>query len=162
MRVPLPFLAMRRSLIPFAALALLLGACQQDVVVNTPTTPPSEGFVRSSETPAPTSTNTVDAVPERDLRVDSTSRPLWLRQRIQTILATRKRNPVIRIMRYQYGGETVYYESAPCCDQQSTVYDTKGAVVCHPEGGITGKGDGQCANFTKRRTNELLVWQDPR
>ena len=155
---------MRSFATPFfaAALGLLLTACQQDVVVNTPTTPPAEGFVSEPNTPAPTSTNTVDAVPERDLRVDSTARPLWLRQRIQTILNERKRNPVIRIMRYQYGGQTVYYESAPCCDQQSTVYDTKGAVVCHPEGGITGKGDDQCANFTKRRTNELLVWQDPR
>jgi hypothetical protein len=158
----LPSAPMRRSLLPFTMLALLLGACQQDVVVNTPTTPPSEGFVRNTDTPAPTSANTVDALPTRDMRLDSTARPLWLRQRIQGILATRKRNPVIRIVRYQYGGETVYYESAPCCDQQSTVYNNKGEVLCHPEGGITGKGDGECANFDKRKTNEMLVWQDPR
>jgi hypothetical protein len=152
---------MRRSLIPFTALALLLSACQQDVVVNTPTTPPSETFV-SDDTRAPTSTNTVDAVPARDMRLDSMARPQWLRQRIQNILATRKRNPIIRISRYQFEGETVYYETAPCCDQQSTVYDVQGKVLCHPEGGITGKGDGKCANFEKRRTNEQLVWQDPR
>jgi hypothetical protein len=152
---------MRRSLIPLTALALLLSACQQDVVVNTPTTPPSETFV-SDDTRAPTSTNTVDAVPARDMRLDSMARPQWLRQRIQNILATRKRNPIIRISRYQFEGETVYYETAPCCDQQSTVYDVQGKVLCHPEGGITGKGDGKCANFEKRRTNEQLVWQDPR
>jgi hypothetical protein len=81
---------MRRSFIPFAALALLLGACQQDVVVNTPTTPPSEGFVSERDTPAPTSANTVDEVPDRDMRMDTLARPQWLRQRIQTILATRK------------------------------------------------------------------------
>lgn len=153
---------MRLLLIPFTALALLLSACQQDVVVNTPTTPPSEGFVRDAGTPAPTSTNTVDAVPARDMRLDSTARPQWLQSRIQNILATRKRNPIIRISRYQYEGETVYYETAPCCDQQSTVYNLEGKILCHPEGGITGKGDGKCANFQKRRTNEQLVWQDPR
>jgi hypothetical protein len=153
---------MRRSFIPFAALALLLGSCQQDVVVNTPTTPPSEGFVSGRDTPAPTSANTVNEVPDRDMRMDTLARPQWLRQRIQTILATRKRNPIIRIVRYQYNDQTVYYESAPCCDQQSTLYDVKGGILCHPEGGITGKGDGKCANFDKRRTNEQLVWQDPR
>ncbi len=153
---------MRRSFIPFAALALLLGACQQDVVVNTPTTPPAEGFVSQPNTPAPTSANTVDAVPARDMRLDSAARPQWLQNRIQGILATRKRNPVIRISRYQFEGETVYYESAPCCDQQSTLYDAEGKILCHPEGGITGKGDGKCGNFAKRRTNEQLVWQDPR
>ena len=153
---------MRSLLIPFTALALLLTACQQDVVVNTPTTPPSEGFVSDPSTPAPTSANTVDAVPARDMRLDSTARPQWLQRRIQNILATRKRNPIIRISRYQFEGETVYYESAPCCDQQSTVYDVEGKVMCHPEGGITGKGDGKCSNFDKRKTNEQLVWQDPR
>ncbi|MGI4740989.1 MAG: DUF6970 domain-containing protein [Janthinobacterium lividum] len=153
---------MSRLFLPVAALALLLSACQQDVVVNTPTTPPSEGFVSQPNTPAPTSANTVDALPARDMRLDSTARPLWLRQRIDGILATRKRNPIIRILRYQFEGETVYYESAPCCDQQSTLYDTKGAVLCHPEGGLTGRGDGRCGNFDKRKTNEQLVWQDPR
>ena len=144
-----------------AGLALLLGACQQDVVVNTPTTPPSSGFV-SDETVAPTSTNTVDALPARDLRLDSTARPLWLRQRIQNISSAHRRSPPIRILRYRYDGETVYYESAPCCDQYSTLYDDKGTVLCHPEGGITGKGDGRCGSFDKRKTNEQLVWQDAR
>ncbi|GAB3638506.1 hypothetical protein GCM10027422_40960 [Hymenobacter arcticus] len=153
---------MRRLSIPLIALTLLLGACQQDVVVNTPTTPPSEGFVSQPNTPAPTSTNTVDAVPARDMRLDSTARPAWLENRIQKILATRKRNPIIRVTRYQFEGETVYYESAPCCDQQSTLYDLEGKILCHPEGGITGRGDGKCSSFNKRRSNEQLVWQDPR
>ena len=153
---------MRRLLIPFIALGLLLGACQQEVAVTTPTNPPAEGFVSQPNTPAPTSTNTVDEVPDRLVREDTLARPLWLRQRIQGILAVRKRNPIIRIVRYQYEGQPVYYESAPCCDQQSTLYTATGQVLCHPEGGLTGKGDGKCANFDKRKTNEMLVWQDPR
>jgi len=152
----------RLLLLGAAGLALLLGACQQDVVVNTPTTPPVSGYVSDASTPAPTSANTVDAVPSRDMRLDSSARPLWLRQRIQTILNERRRNPAIRITRYRYDDMTVYYESAPCCDQYSTLYDDKGKVLCHPEGGLTGRGDGRCGNFDKRKANELLVWQDPR
>lgn len=151
-----------RLLLSFTALALLLGACQQEVVVNTPTTPPAEGFVSQPNTPAPTSTNTIDTRASRELRLDSTARPLWLRQRIQTILAERKRSPTIRILRYRYDGETAYYETAPCCDQYSTLYDARGQVLCHPEGGLTGKGDGRCGNFNKAKTDEQLVWQDPR
>ena len=153
-----------RRLLPATAilLSLLLSSCQQDVVVNTPTTPPSQGFVSQPNTPAPTSANTVDAVPAREMRLDSTARPAWLQRRIQNILAERKRNPIIRITRYRYDGETVYYESAPCCDQQSTLYSLQGQVLCHPEGGITGRGDGRCGSFDKRKTNEQLVWQDPR
>ena len=157
---------MRRSFVPFiallAALPLLLVSCQQDVVVNTPTTPPAEGFVSQPNTPAPTSTNTVDVVAARDMRLDSTARPVWLQRHIQGILAERKRNPIIRITRYKYNGETVYYESAPCCDQQSSLYDAKGQVLCHPEGGLTGRGDGRCGNFDKRKTDPELVWEDPR
>ncbi|MEJ7665964.1 MAG: hypothetical protein WKG07_43820 [Hymenobacter sp.] len=79
---------MRRSFIPLiallAALPLLLPfACQQDAVVTTPTTPPAEGFVSQPNTPAPTSANTVDPVPARDMRLDSTARPVWLQRRIQ-------------------------------------------------------------------------------
>ena len=93
---------------------------------------------------------------------DTTARPPWLKARIAAVLAVRKRNPITRILRYQYEGKTVYYISAPCCDQYSEVYDTRGKLICQPDGGITGKGDGQCADFEKRKSNEKMVWQDPR
>jgi hypothetical protein len=38
----------------------------------------------------------------------------------------------------------------------------KGRLICQPDGGITGKGDGKCPDFDKNKTNEKLVWQDPR
>ncbi|KAA9333499.1 hypothetical protein F0P96_08285 [Hymenobacter busanensis] len=77
-------------------------------------------------------------------------------------MAAKVANPPIRIMSYEYNGQTVYFESAPCCDNFSTLYDAKGVVLCQPDGGITGRGDGNCADFEKKRTNEQLVWQDPR
>ena len=147
----------------FVATLLLSSACApKQVSVTTPTTPPPSGSVSGTDTPAPTSTNTVDPVNRDVAESDVTARPPWLKQRIAAVLAERKRNPITRILRYDYDGKIVYYISAPCCDQYSDVLDTKGKLICHPDGGITGKGDGQCPDFEKRKSNEKLVWQDPR
>ena len=145
------------------ATLLATGACQnRPLTVNTPTTPPDSPNVAGNSTPAPTSANTVDPVPRRVAQPDTAARPGWLEARIQAVLAERKRNPITRILSYQYRGQTVYYQSAPCCDQFSYVFDTQGRVLCQPDGGITGKGDGKCADFDKNKTDEKLVWQDPR
>ena len=152
-------------LLSLAAALLFTAACaHQQVSVTTPITPPEGGQVKSSGTvtTAPTSANTVDAVPVRMMESDTTSRPAWLKARIAAVLAERKGNPIIRILRYSYGGQTVYYQSAPCCDQFSQVFDTKGRLICQPDGGLTGKGDGKCLDFEKKKANEKLVWQDPR
>jgi hypothetical protein len=150
-------------LLSFAAALLLSSACaHQQVSVTTPTTPPTSGSVSGTDTPAPTSANTVDPVSRYVPESDTTARPQWLKARIAAVLAERKRNPIIRILRYEYEGKTVYYQSAPCCDQFSQVFDTRGKLICNPDGGITGKGDGKCPDFEKRKSNEKVVWQDPR
>jgi hypothetical protein len=150
-------------LLSFAVSLLLATACApKQVSVTNPTTPPTTGQVSGPATPAPTSANTVDPVPARVPESDTTARPQWLKQRIAAVLAERKRNPITRILRYNYDGRTVYYISAPCCDQYSNVFDTQGKLICQPDGGITGKGDGKCPDFEKNKTNEKLVWQDPR
>ncbi|GAB3860891.1 hypothetical protein GCM10028822_39530 [Hymenobacter terrigena] len=149
-------------LLSFVAVLVFASACaRQQVSVTTPTTPP-EGPTVVGTTPAPTSANTVDPVYARVPESDTTARPQWLKARIAAVLAERKRNPITRIFRYQYNGKTVYYQSAPCCDQFSQVFDTRGTLICNPDGGITGKGDGKCPDFDKNKTNEKLVWQDPR
>ena len=147
-----------------AALALLTAACTgtDKVTFTTPTTPPESGYVSNPATPAPTSANTVDPVPPRIIATDTLSRPLWLQRRITEILAERKRTPLIRILSYEYDGQLVYFESAPCCDQYSVLYDPRGRVLCNPDGGLTGRGDGKCTDFDKKKTKETLVWQDPR
>ena len=147
----------------FLAVSLLLTtACARNQVsVTTPTTPPETGEV-SHDTFAPASANTVDPVSARVAISDTTRRPQWLKARIAGVLSERKRNPITRILLYDYRGQKVYYISAPCCDQFSQVFDTKGNLICQPDGGITGKGDGKCADFEKNKTNEKLVWQDPR
>lgn len=96
------------------------------------------------------------------VQFDTAARPGWLEARIQQLSAERRQNPPARIMRYRFEGQVVYYETLGGGDQYSNLYDQSGKIICHPEGGITGKGDGNCRYFTKRRTEERLVWQDSR
>ncbi len=71
-------------------------------------------------------------------------------------------NPPQSIWRYDYNGQVVYFVPAQCCDQYSTLYDSTGSVICAPDGGFTGKGDGKCPDFFSQRMKEQLIWQDAR
>jgi hypothetical protein len=71
-------------------------------------------------------------------------------------------NPPASIWRFQYQGRTVYYVPPSCCDVPSSLYDTDGRLVCGPDGGLTGDGDGKCPDFFIKRSDERLLWRDPR
>ena len=156
---------MRLSLIlaaPLAAVLLNTTACQRGVAVNTPTDPPQTGTVGGVSTPAPTSANTIEPTPNPEPAFDNTKRPKWLEEKIQQHFKAEKANPPIHIYSFQYNGATVYYETSPCCDQFTNLYSANGQLICHPDGGLTGRGDGKCPEFRDQRTEEKLVWQDPR
>jgi hypothetical protein len=63
------------------------------------------------------------------------------------------------IARYDYQGAMVYYVPPRCCDIFSDLYDASGQLICHPDGGLAGHGDGRCPDFLSRRTNELILWR---
>lgn len=63
------------------------------------------------------------------------------------------------VARYDYNGAIVYYIPPRCCDIYSELYDAGGVLLCHPDGGITGGGDGRCTDFLDRRRNEEIVWR---
>jgi hypothetical protein len=88
--------------------------------------------------------------------------PDWVDQLIKKIESEPVGNPPQSIWRYEFNSQVVYYVPAQCCDMYSTLYDATGNVICAPDGGLTGKGDGRCTDFYTHRTNEQLVWQDPR
>jgi hypothetical protein len=44
----------------------------------------------------------------------------------------------------------------------SVLYDSSGNIICAPDGGFTGKGDGKCTDFFSGRAKELLIWKDAR
>lgn len=161
------FFALMRSssLLPAVALGLLLFGfgCQRGVNVTTPTDTPAMGTTGITSTPAPAAKNTTTPVPDAPVaQFDTAARPGWLRARIDAHLAEKKQNPPIQIFRYRYKGNVVYYETSGCCDQFTNLYDQRGKLLCHPDGGITGRGDGNCSDFGKNKTEEKLVWRDPR
>jgi hypothetical protein len=71
-------------------------------------------------------------------------------------------NPPAYIARYEYQGQVVYYLPPRCCDIPSTLYDAAGVILCHPDGGLSGIGDGRCPDFIAQRTKEQIVWRDGR
>lgn len=71
-------------------------------------------------------------------------------------------NPPSSLTLYEYAGQCVYYRPPVCCDQYSEVYDAKCQVICAPDGGIMGQGDGKCPDFFTNAVEIKLVWQDSR
>ena len=69
-------------------------------------------------------------------------------------------NPAYSVFECSYRGATAYYVPAQCCDQFSVLFDASCEVICAPDGGITGGGDGRCADFDSATCT--LLWRDPR
>ncbi len=53
-------------------------------------------------------------------------------------------NPPGSVWRFNYKGRVVFYVPPSCCDVPSELYDSDGNLVCGPDGGLTGDGDGKC------------------
>jgi len=86
----------------------------------------------------------------------------WLNAMILQFQSEPVMTPARSIRQYTYRDQIVYYVPAPCCDQLSTLYDANGRVMCSPDGGFAGGGDGRCLDFFEERTGELLIWADSR
>jgi len=88
--------------------------------------------------------------------------PRWVNELIERYQAEPVGNPPQSIWRYEYSGQTVYYIPPQCCDQFSQLFDAKGSLLCAPDGGLGGSGDGRCPEFFRERTKEEFIWQDQR
>ncbi len=88
--------------------------------------------------------------------------PAWVDELIQQFESDPVGNPPLSIWRYEYDRQVVYFVPAHCCDIPSTVYDADGNVLCSPDGGLTGQGDGRCPDFFSNRSDEQLIWKDSR
>ncbi len=95
------------------------------------------------------------SAPRRDL-------PSWVSALISRLERAPVANPPALIARFTYRGDTVYYLPPRCCDVPSTVFNKAGAVICSADGGMTGGGDGRCADFFETRRDEKLIWRDTR
>jgi hypothetical protein len=94
--------------------------------------------------------------------LSSNKNPPWINNLITTFENGPIGNPGYKIWQYEYKGQTVYYIPPQCCDQFSDLYDAKGNLIGHPDGGMTGNGDGKYTDFFQLREKENLIWQDPR
>jgi len=147
--------------------------CKQDYATNTPvilTATPANGAIFTNWSGGNCSgTNPVTAVTmeeaknctanfELELKIVACD-SVWLDDLIAKFENDLDSNPPHSIYQYDYQGKTVYYVPPQCCDQYSTLYDTCGNVICAPDGGITGTGDGTCPDFITARQNETVIFK---
>ena len=88
--------------------------------------------------------------------------PTCVQQKIDAIKKQPKWNPPAEVREYEYNGRRVFLFSSDCCDQYNTVVDVNCNYVCAPSGGLTGKGDRKCADFSEKAKEIRLVWKDER
>ena len=86
--------------------------------------------------------------------------PQCITKKINELKKIPVQNPPASIWEFEYQGKKVYYIPADCCDRFNPLYDKKCNIICHPDGGITGKGDSKCLDFSRK--NEKLIWKDDR
>jgi hypothetical protein len=87
--------------------------------------------------------------------------PHCVEQKIIEISNQPVRNPAAQVWKWEDNQNTYYYITSDCCDQFNLLYNENCDVVCAPDGGITGGGDGNCPNFQGQLV-KTLVWEDPR
>ena len=87
--------------------------------------------------------------------------PVCLRKLINDANNEIPPNAPVQIDEYNYNGKTVFLLTAPCCDQFNTLYDDSCKMICSPSGGITGRGDRKCEDFSKNASFVKLVWKNP-
>lgn len=88
--------------------------------------------------------------------------PPFVQGLIRKYSAGPRQNPPVSIWRHTYRGAEVFYIPPRCCDMYGQVYDGNGELVCAPDGGLTGRGDGRCPDFPTESSGAVLIWEDPR
>ena len=87
--------------------------------------------------------------------------PSCIEEKIRDIKKEEMRNPPAQVWKWEVDGNTYFYITSDCCDQYNYLYDEDCSVVCAPDGGFTGNGDGNCPDFNEEII-KTLVWKDDR
>ena len=155
------------------AIAVLSLACGSDLT-PIPVAPVSETLPQLPTTlPTPSPTPAISerpaATPTPSAPVESVSPiiasaslPSWLDRMLGELESQPPGNPPLTITRYEYKGQGVYFQTATCCDIFSNLYNEDDGLIAHPDGGITGRGDGRLPEFYQERERDFLVWMDAR
>jgi len=100
-------------------------------------------------------------VPKEEVKT-SEEIPDWIKELITSEESGPVANPPASLTLCEYKNQIVYYLPPRCCDIPSVLYSENGNVICAPDGGITGKGDGRCPDFFEARENCEVIWKDAR
>ncbi|MDX2280854.1 MAG: hypothetical protein NW218_14805 [Saprospiraceae bacterium] len=87
--------------------------------------------------------------------------PNCITDKVEALKELPPQNPRAEVWQWDVDGKIYYYITSDCCDQFNYLYDNQCNVVCAPDGGITGGGDGTCPKFTGK-IDSTLIWKDPR
>ncbi|MDN5205294.1 hypothetical protein QQ008_28175 [Fulvivirgaceae bacterium BMA10] len=88
--------------------------------------------------------------------------PSCIQESINQIAAGEVWNPPAKVYSFTYDNQTVYYFPPRCCDIPSLLYDKDCNLICAPDGGFTGRGDGKCPDFGDLAADQKLIWEDDR
>jgi len=87
--------------------------------------------------------------------------PQCILDAIEAIKERSVTNPPTKVEEWKIDDAIYYYITADCCDQYNYLYDLSCNIVCAPDGGFTGYGDGNCPDFIGE-IEKTLVWKDSR
>ena len=93
-----------------------------------------------------------------DLNIDA---PICIKDKIEVLMNNNVTNPPTQVWKWEVASETYFYITSDCCDQYNILYSENCEVVCAPDGGFTGQGDGKCLDFNEEIV-KTLVWKDNR
>jgi len=100
----------------------------------------------------------INACSKVDLNEDV---PNCIEKKIKKIANKPVENPAAEVWKWEDDVNTYYYFTSDCCDQYNYLYDDKCNLVCAPDGGFTGGGDGNCPSFQGQLV-KTLIWEDSR
>lgn len=88
--------------------------------------------------------------------------PCWVKEIIAREELYPVANPPASLTKCNYKNQTVYYLPPRCCDVPSVLFDENGKIICSPDGGFAGHGDGKCVNFSNESKDCEIIWRDSR
>ena len=87
--------------------------------------------------------------------------PACIEKKIKDISNEEVRNSPAEVWKWEANGDVFYYFTSNCCDEFNYIYDGNCNVICAPDGGISGNGDGNCPDL-EIEALKSLVWKDKR
>ena len=87
--------------------------------------------------------------------------PACIEEEIEIFKNSAVKEPSAQVWKWQVDDKTYYYIPSECCDQFNFLYDENCQIICAPDGGFSGAGDGNCPDF-QGPIERTLVWVDQR